>query len=147
MTTTSLTPLVKSHKLINKDVFFTIGECGVLAHDGVLTSPLYPNRYPNNMSCTWQIVQAPGRRIGVEITNSQFEFEFKDKVSGKNFCQNDYLEVCYILQFESPIHFSADQFFLYFVYFIAFGYFTLFTPVNPSQILGGTIKHTNSYFY
>ncbi|XP_055335662.1 cubilin-like [Paramacrobiotus metropolitanus] len=52
---------------------------------GIITSPGFPNAYPNNRLCVWKIEALPGRRVLLEI----LEFD----VEGYGFCQSDYVEV------------------------------------------------------
>lgn len=55
---------------------------------GIITSPFYPRRYPNNQDCTWQITANNGNRIKLEIEETLDIFE-----CGVEICVCDYLEV------------------------------------------------------
>ena len=52
---------------------------------GVITSPFYPRRYPNNQRCSWQITASKGKRIVLVI-----EFMY---IEGCRACSCDYLEI------------------------------------------------------
>ena len=56
---------------------------------GVITSPFYPRRYPNNQDCIWQITASKGNRVKLEIEDTLdiFECGFFQR------CLCDYLEV------------------------------------------------------
>ena len=54
---------------------------------GVITSPFYPRRYPNNQNCNWQITAKKGNRVKLEIAESMDVFECGSK------CVCDYIEV------------------------------------------------------
>lgn len=53
---------------------------------GVITSPFYPRRYPNNQACSWQIVASKGNRIKLVIDYMNIDS------CGKS-CWCDYLEI------------------------------------------------------
>lgn len=55
---------------------------------GVITSPFYPRRYPNNQNCTWQIIASKGNRVKLQIEDTLDIFE-----CGFQRCLCDYLEV------------------------------------------------------
>ena len=55
---------------------------------GVITSPFYPRRYPNNQDCTWQITANKGNRVKLEIEDTLDIFQ-----CGFERCGCDYLEV------------------------------------------------------
>ncbi|XP_020609932.1 dorsal-ventral patterning tolloid-like protein 1 [Orbicella faveolata] len=55
---------------------------------GVITSPFYPRKYPNNQNCTWQITANNGSRIKLEISDTMDIFE-----CGFGRCVCDYLEI------------------------------------------------------
>ena len=55
---------------------------------GVITSPFYPRRYPNNQDCIWQITANNGNRIKLEIADTMDVFE-----CGVERCVCDYLEI------------------------------------------------------
>jgi len=53
---------------------------------GTLTSPGYPQNYPENIDCSWVIESRPGRTL-------QFEFLSLDIQSEDDQCQQDYIQV------------------------------------------------------
>ena len=53
---------------------------------GVITSPFYPRRYPNNKDCTWQITANKGSRVKLEIAADMDIFQC-------NLCSCDFLEI------------------------------------------------------
>ena len=55
---------------------------------GVITSPFYPRYYPDNQSCTWDIVASNGKHLKLEIENTT-------KIPQCNQCNCDYLDVQY----------------------------------------------------
>lgn len=55
---------------------------------GEVTSPNYPNQYPNDRQCEWMIVMPTGRQIVLNVT----DFRLESHPS----CDNDYLEVRYV---------------------------------------------------
>ena len=55
---------------------------------GVITSPFYPRYYPDNQSCTWDIVASNGKHLKLEIENTT-------KIQQCNQCNCDYLDVQY----------------------------------------------------
>ena len=52
---------------------------------GVITSPFYPRRYPNNQRCSWQITASKGKRVVLDI-----EYMHIENCGG---CSCDYLEI------------------------------------------------------
>ncbi|KAF4532440.1 hypothetical protein B566_EDAN014445, partial [Ephemera danica] len=52
---------------------------------GVLRSPLYPSKYPQNLHCVWVIEVPVGQKIQINITDFELEAD--------NNCQFDYLEI------------------------------------------------------
>ena len=54
---------------------------------GIITSPFYPRRYPNNQDCTWQITASNGNRLKLEIDSMDIF------VCDINRCVCDYLEI------------------------------------------------------
>ena len=40
---------------------------------GIITSPKYPNKYPNNLDCQWHIKTDDGRKV--QLTFSTFDLE------------------------------------------------------------------------
>lgn len=55
---------------------------------GEVTSPNYPNQYPNDRQCEWMIVMPTGRQILLNVTDFRLE--------SHPTCDNDYLEVRYV---------------------------------------------------
>ena len=53
---------------------------------GVITSPYYPRKYPNNVKCSWQITASKGKRIVLMIKDY---YSRRCAVS----CTCDYLEI------------------------------------------------------
>lgn len=64
--------------------------------DGFISSPNYPNSYPTNKQCVWQIVAPPQHRISIHF--EKFELE------GNEVCKYDYVEVRSGLTEESKFH-------------------------------------------
>ena len=77
-------------RLHNWSLFFSV--CPTLTKlseiSGIITSPFYPRRYPNNQDCTWQITANNGSRIKLEISDTMDIFE-----CGRERCVCDYLEI------------------------------------------------------
>lgn len=63
------------------------GGCNYLITDpmGYITSPNYPNNYPNNTNCVWRFATTPGHRVQLNFTS--FELEFHQE------CAFDHLEI------------------------------------------------------
>ena len=56
---------------------------------GVITSPFYPRKYPDNQNCSWQITAPPGNRVKLEI-----DMGLQIQQCGpQNSCTCDYLQV------------------------------------------------------
>ena len=56
---------------------------------GVITSPFYPRKYPDNQNCSWQITAPQGNRIKLEI-----DMGLQIQQCGpQNSCTCDYLQV------------------------------------------------------
>lgn len=72
-------------------VIFSIKVCNneLVSHRGVIESPNFPNPYPHNRNCTWQISAPLGNTVN--ITFSHFELENSHPRS--NDCVYDFLEV------------------------------------------------------
>ncbi len=47
--------------------------------NGTLTSPSFPNLYPSNKHCAWEIIAPPQTRITINFTHFDLE--------GNNVCQ------------------------------------------------------------
>ena len=73
------------------------GDCGGVfnARIGHLTSPAYPNLYPNNKSCVYKITQPSDTYIKLKIL--QFNLTFDTT------CNDDYLEIRDGSTAESPL--------------------------------------------
>lgn len=52
---------------------------------GILTSPYYPQSYPSNVECVWEIKASPGNYIELSINEL-------DIVKSEN-CNEDFLEI------------------------------------------------------
>jgi cubilin len=52
---------------------------------GVVSSPNYPNDYPNDAACTWEIAVEEGKRIRLKFNY----FHLEASVG----CDKDYLEI------------------------------------------------------
>ena len=52
------------------------GACGgrFTSPNGILTSPSYPNDYPNDADCTYSVSQLMGSYINISITNMDIEY-------------------------------------------------------------------------
>lgn len=50
---------------MQRNLTFFVSECDHYINntDGFITSPNYPNLYPNNQLCIWQFQTTPGKRI------------------------------------------------------------------------------------
>ena len=57
---------------------FTLG-CGAVltGESGTITSPRYPNSYPSNVDCTWDINAHPSRMILIEFEDIEIEDDSK----------------------------------------------------------------------
>lgn len=56
---------------------------------GVIESPNFPNNYPPNIKCLWNIVVPMGNKINISF--SHFDLENSKKYN--NSCYTDYVEV------------------------------------------------------
>uniref|UniRef100_A0A8C8SDX7 Scavenger receptor cysteine-rich domain-containing protein DMBT1 n=1 Tax=Pelusios castaneus TaxID=367368 RepID=A0A8C8SDX7_9SAUR len=66
---------------------------GVLQYSsGIFQSPLYPQNYPNNVDCVWEIEA---------LSNSRVTVFFEDIVTEGGICQFDYIEI-----YDGPIYTS-----------------------------------------
>lgn len=66
---------------------FLFTACGgsYLSEAGTISSPSYPDSYPLNAECVWEINTSPGNRIS--LTFSDFDIESSPS------CDRDYLEI------------------------------------------------------
>ena len=73
------------------------GDCGGIFNDrnGHLTSPAYPNLFPNRDSCVYKILQPNDTYIKLKIL--QFNLTFDTT------CNDDYLEIRDGITAESPL--------------------------------------------
>lgn len=53
---------------------------------GVITSPFYPRYYPNDQSCTWEIIASKGKRLKLEIEKTM-------DIQNCRSCICDYLDI------------------------------------------------------
>jgi len=94
-------------------VVFGVQACGGVytQQSGNLTSPYYPDRYPNNKECVYVIRQPEGSTITLAFQRFHIEASFSR--NGSTSCPHDYLEVsasdillqekhAYIFSFISP---------------------------------------------
>ncbi|XP_075251110.1 bone morphogenetic protein 1-like [Convolutriloba macropyga] len=68
-----------------KAVYYSI--CGgiILASNGSIQSPNFPDNYKNSKQCQWRIITDPGKRIGLRFVS--FDIEYQDD------CKYDYLHI------------------------------------------------------
>jgi len=73
--------------LLNIHNYYYIG-CGGDVHlsSGQITSPQWPDQYPNNVECQWQLVIPNGYHMKLNFT-PPFEMEIQQP------CINDYVQV------------------------------------------------------
>ncbi|XP_077973794.1 bone morphogenetic protein 1-like [Styela clava] len=64
--------------------------------DGYITSPNWPNEYPTNKKCVWQIVAPPQHKISIQF--EKFELE------GNEVCKYDYVEIRSGLSDDAKFH-------------------------------------------
>ena len=55
---------------------------------GVITSPFYPRRYPDNQNCFWEISASKGNFVKLDITDMQIHY-----CGAEGVCACDYLEI------------------------------------------------------
>ena len=69
--------------------FYRIGECGGIftTPKGVLTSPLYPNNYPDNADCVYTISLSKENYIVLNFQSMDIHNE------DYSYCSSDYLEI------------------------------------------------------
>lgn len=67
--------------IFNASVFsflLTLGCSAVLSGEsGTITSPDYPNSYPSNADCTWEIIVKPSKIILIEFKDMDIEDDSK----------------------------------------------------------------------
>ena len=54
---------------------YTLDTCGgrIEAANGTITSPSFPETYPGNKSCTWEIIAPPQYKITLNFTHFDLE--------------------------------------------------------------------------
>lgn len=62
----------------------------MLTPNGVMKTPNFPNPYPRNRRCVWQITTDPGKRIALGVKSGLFSVE---EGSSINTCDRDYVAV------------------------------------------------------
>ena len=80
---------------------FRMGACGgnFTTPSGILTSPSYPENYPNNAECIYTISQPNGTVINLSVTDLEVDnyrdsfFSFNSYYYDDDTCQTDYLEI------------------------------------------------------
>lgn len=71
--------------MFSNDVFSAACGGEYFSISGTIASPMYPESYPINSECIWQLKTSPGNRI--RLTFSVFEIETSPN------CDSDYLEI------------------------------------------------------
>lgn len=68
-------------------MLFFISACGgtINSYEGAIASPNYPNSYPLNIACVWEIKASPGNIINLIIP--KLNIDYSDN------CADDYLEI------------------------------------------------------
>ena len=71
------------------DLFFSVCPEGITLNksSGVITSPYYPRKYPDNRNCTWQITALQGNHVKFEFDKMNIQ-----QCSGSA-CTCDYLQI------------------------------------------------------
>eukprot|EP00094_Tigriopus_californicus_P007480 TCALIF_07202-PA protein Name:"Similar to CUBN Cubilin (Canis familiaris)" AED:0.20 eAED:0.21 QI:0/0.76/0.57/0.97/0.85/0.88/35/0/3998 len=69
--------------------YFTICNNELFGHQGVIESPNFPNPYPHNRNCTWQITAPLGNTVNITFSH----FELENSHPGNNLCVYDFLEI------------------------------------------------------
>lgn len=67
-------------------IFSGCGNFVIHKQSGTITSPKYPQTYPANSDCSWDIVTDPAYHISVSFQND-FNIEYQDV------CKYDYVAV------------------------------------------------------
>lgn len=62
----------------------------MLAPQGVISTPNFPNPYEINTRCVWQITTDPGKKIALGVKNGSFDVEGGSSI---NTCDTDYVTV------------------------------------------------------
>lgn len=83
---------------INYEMFLG---CGGIFHDRtrVIESPNYPNSYPNDAECSWEVRSDEGYHIGLSFVG---RFHIEESPN----CTNDFIEVIFgsIILVQSSFH-------------------------------------------
>ncbi|KAF2879995.1 hypothetical protein ILUMI_26183 [Ignelater luminosus] len=64
----------------------------LIGHHGILTSPNYPNQYPENINCSWSLHVPYNTTITIVVTNLDIEKDFHCR-QGEDCCKNNSLTV------------------------------------------------------
>lgn len=59
-------------------------------HRGVIESPNFPTKYPNNLQCDWTILAPPGNKVLIAFSQFEIEENYEER---SNECSYDYLEI------------------------------------------------------
>lgn len=63
-------------------------------HRGVIESPNFPDKYPNNLQCDWTIKAPPGNKILVAFSQFETEENYEELYgTSSSDCKYDYLEI------------------------------------------------------
>ena len=78
-------------RIIYKYLFFAVCPRSVTLTEssGVITSPFFPRKYPDNQNCSWQITARQGNRVKLVIANNLNIQECGSQYE----CTCDYLQV------------------------------------------------------
>ena len=73
---------------------YRIGECGgsFTTPKGLLTSPLYPNNYPDNADCVYTISLSKGNHILLTFQSMDIQ-DYDTGYEDYGSCSSDYLEI------------------------------------------------------
>lgn len=96
---------IYTHAVINKNttlhtvcaiinIYFWPGCGGVIHADtGTIKSPNYPQNFPANVECSWQIIAHEGTHLEMNVNS---DFEIPDSTGT---CQNSYVKVSVLLSY------------------------------------------------
>lgn len=73
------------HNTIRISFFFFLLACSII-NDGIITTPNYPDNYPNNANCVWKITVPAG--FCVQLTFNSFQLE-----NDRPWCNYDSVQV------------------------------------------------------
>lgn len=66
----------------------------IRTHRGVIESPNFPTKYPNNLNCNWKIIAPPGNKILIAFSQFETEDSYGESMpSSSAVCEYDYLEI------------------------------------------------------